>query len=360
MVNENLTTLVIPHNRRFGCPACPDNSNINASTSQTRTTPEESGSQTMASSKIPRFLLPRGLPLHHLRVFRSPTPTILHPTIITRNAFSSSSSSNSKAKPPPPPPIGLEKPTKYTPPSHGSRWNRPQQPRQYPGPSTTTPPVKKRKRYPNTFPEEGTFMYWFLTNRMIHVGITLGTLCTLASIVTYKEFHRTSPFAHMLPPAGEFFRHPVAGMQTYIEVFKLNTAHTTEVTMERRKKKVEDVRKRSEYRKAHGLDKDEGFGGWVTKGGDKEALRTDPIPEKKEEEESKSRSTTSAATTSAEPEESKATASASGTPVVAVVKADGGEEGNAAAAQVVESPGPGGHRDFERKRRPVKKWLGIW
>lgn len=35
--------------------------------------------------------------------------------------------------------------------------------------------------------------------------------------------------------------------------------------MERRKAKVEDVKKRHEYRKAHGFDMDEGFGGWTAK-----------------------------------------------------------------------------------------------
>ena len=40
----------------------------------------------------------------------------------------------------------------------------------------------------------------------------------------------------------------------------------SEVTAEKRRQKVEDVRKRSEYRKAHGMDQDEGvFGGWTAK-----------------------------------------------------------------------------------------------
>ncbi len=46
--------------------------------------------------------------------------------------------------------------------------------------------------------------------------------------------------------------------------------------MEKRKKKVEDVAKRAEYRKAHGLDKDEGFGGWTAKSD--EALLGPGIP----------------------------------------------------------------------------------
>lgn len=46
---------------------------------------------------------------------------------------------------------------------------------------------------------------------------------------------------------------------------KLHSQHVTAETQERRKHKVEDVAKRAAYRKAHGLDKDEGFGGWTAK-----------------------------------------------------------------------------------------------
>jgi hypothetical protein len=35
--------------------------------------------------------------------------------------------------------------------------------------------------------------------------------------------------------------------------------------MERRKRKVEDVSKRAAYRKAHGLENDQNFGGWTAK-----------------------------------------------------------------------------------------------
>jgi hypothetical protein len=35
--------------------------------------------------------------------------------------------------------------------------------------------------------------------------------------------------------------------------------------MERRKRKVEDVSKRAAYRKAHGLENDQSFGGWTAK-----------------------------------------------------------------------------------------------
>lgn len=50
-----------------------------------------------------------------------------------------------------------------------------------------------------------------------------------------------------------------------MEVLKLEQERTTAETYEKRKRKVDDVQKRAAYRKAHGLDKDESFGGWTAK-----------------------------------------------------------------------------------------------
>lgn len=179
--------------------------------------------------------------------------------------------------------------------------------------------------------------HWYMKSRLSSTLSPLlisahlqGTLFTLAAVVSFKELHRTSPFAHMLPPGREFFKHPIAFVETYIEVFRLNTAHTSAVTAERRKKKVEDVRKRSEYRKAHGLDKNEGFGGWTARS-DKELLGPALRTEKEK--------------SSLEPESGSK----------AIPAAEGDDEGN---ADQVESPGV--YRDWRGKRRPVKKWLGIW
>lgn len=61
----------------------------------------------------------------------------------------------------------------------------------------------------------------------------------------------------------------------------MTVAYTSQQVMERRKARVDDVAKRAEYRKAHGLDqgdKADWFGGWTAKT-DAEmngpALRTD-------------------------------------------------------------------------------------
>jgi hypothetical protein len=68
----------------------------------------------------------------------------------------------------------------------------------------------------------------------------------------------------MLPAASDLFFHPIAFVRTCLEVLQLHTAHVSAETAERRRMKVEDIQKRGEYRKKHGLE-NEGFGGWTAK-----------------------------------------------------------------------------------------------
>jgi hypothetical protein len=69
----------------------------------------------------------------------------------------------------------------------------------------------------------------------------------------------------MLPSWTQLFIHPIACTRTFLEVLRLDSERTTAETMERRKRKVEDVQKRAAYRKAHGMETDESFGGWTAK-----------------------------------------------------------------------------------------------
>lgn len=68
----------------------------------------------------------------------------------------------------------LGKPLKYNPPSHPSRINQPP-PRNFPGPQMSPEKIEERKnkRYPHMMPPEGSFMFWFLTNKYIHMCICL-------------------------------------------------------------------------------------------------------------------------------------------------------------------------------------------
>lgn len=79
----------------------------------------------------------------------------------------------------------------------------------------------------------------------------------------------------MLPTASDYWQHPFISLRTTYEVWKLTTLHESAVTGEKRKKKVDDVVKRSEYRKAHGLEQKGGFGNWTARE-DPEASQPEP------------------------------------------------------------------------------------
>ncbi|RDW62765.1 hypothetical protein BP5796_11067 [Coleophoma crateriformis] len=204
-----------------------------------------------STTAIPRFLLPqRGA------IWRARLPT---PATFMRQY-------SSKVKPKKPSsPLVLEKPAKFNPPSHGARLRK-EGPR-YPGPdlSAEEKARQQKTKYPNMMPPEGTFMHWFINNRSIHMIISIGTLTSLAFTVFITNFKRESPYADMLPHWTQFFAHPIQSGRTCIEILKLHTAYMTAETQARRTRKVEDVAKRGQYRKAHGLDQDEGFGGWTAK-----------------------------------------------------------------------------------------------
>lgn len=104
----------------------------------------------------------------------------------------------------------------------------------------------------------------------------------------------------------------------------MHTVHISAVTAERRKKKVEDVSKRAQYRKAHGLDKDEGFGSWTAKTDEEmlgPALKTD---------------------------------------TAVGVEADAGSGLKLRRAVDEDTAQSGVYVDWEGRKKPIKKWLGIW
>lgn len=96
---------------------------------------------------------------------------------------------------PPLKPRVLEKPTKFYPPSHPPRLAKRILPRQYPGPPLSEAQKREQgtKKYPNTMPAEGTFMYWFLNSRLLHMSITLVIRTSSLGLVApalSNTFHR--------------------------------------------------------------------------------------------------------------------------------------------------------------------------
>jgi len=114
------------------------------------------------TASIPRFLLPQ-----KGSIWRTRLPVASLSSLTIRHASNKKGGSQSSK------PIVLEQPSKFNPPSHGSKLRKPG-PR-YPGPRLTQEDEErmKYKQYPNMMPGEGTFMHWFLTNRSIHLWICL-------------------------------------------------------------------------------------------------------------------------------------------------------------------------------------------
>lgn len=89
------------------------------------------------------------------------------------------------------------------------------------------------------------------------------------------RFNANSPFADMIPPIGEFPKQPINYIRTCVEVLKLHEEHESAQTAEKRRRRIEDVQKRNEYRKAHGLPIANGIESWTGTGSTKSAEEVD-------------------------------------------------------------------------------------
>ncbi|XXG97166.1 Ribosome biogenesis ATPase rix7 [Hypoxylon texense] len=156
-------------------------------------------------------------------------------------------------------PLVLEKPEKFNPPSHGARLPR-STPKHYGGPmSDAELQAQNVKTYPGLPPPDNTWTHWFIHSRSIHLFITLGTLTSLAIYTFIANFKAKSPFADMIPPISEFPRHPFQYVGVLVDVMRLHEEHESALTAEKRRMRVDDVAKRNEYRKAHGMEPAQGF-----------------------------------------------------------------------------------------------------
>nr|POE56103.1 hypothetical protein CFP56_75438 [Quercus suber] len=165
----------------------------------------------------------------------------------------------------PPKPRVLEKPERFNPPSHPSRIRS--KPKYYgPDLSEHERKAQRTRQYPHMMPAEGTFLHWFLTNRNIHLFISMTILVTLVVTVWLQDFLTTTPFRNLLPPNSMAITHPFSYLARWWEVYRLHVDHVSAETAERRKARVDDAEKRKEYRKAHGIEDQEKklLGSWAS------------------------------------------------------------------------------------------------
>lgn len=153
-----------------------------------------------------------------------------------------------------------------------------------------------------------------------------GTLSCLAVFAGLETYHRTSPVAHLLPERHYFFSHPLDYLSQYLTVYKLHVEARSIETAERRRKKTEDMQKRDRYRKAHGIKDTQNVWGFGKR-----------LEKVKEGEEA-----------------SEGSDNAEGT-------AEGSMGEEIAAEGVRLGKGAkGAYVDYEGRKKPIKKWLGIW
>ncbi|KAK0705284.1 hypothetical protein B0H67DRAFT_522950, partial [Lasiosphaeris hirsuta] len=213
-----------------------------------------------STSSIPRFLLPQSG-----QIWRGVTDTAIKTAsrpAASRTSLRFASTKNSPAaKPTASDPRVLEKPERFNPPSHGAGLPRKGAPSRHYGGELSEADLKSqaRKDYPGLEPAKGSLAQRILYSQWIHMTITLGTLGALAIFTATENFKRKSPFADMLPAAGDFLRHPIEASRTLLEVIKLDELHTSAQVAARRQRHVDDVAKREVYRKAHGLSQEQGF-----------------------------------------------------------------------------------------------------
>lgn len=81
------------------------------------------------------------------------------------------------------------------------------------------------------------------------------------------SFISTTAYRDMLPSSSDFFSHPLQSLGQFITVYKLHVAHESEKVAEKRRRKLEDVKKREEFMRAHGVEPGFLTGGWMDKFG---------------------------------------------------------------------------------------------
>ncbi|KAK8193701.1 hypothetical protein IWZ00DRAFT_543524 [Phyllosticta capitalensis] len=199
-----------------------------------------------ASTSIPRALLRLNASRQLSARPLLQTPSALHAAAI-RYASSKTPSENK--------PRILEKPDKFRPPSHGAKLPTRKRPTYQYGPSLTPEELEaqKTKKYPNMEPPKGTWAYYLVKSVRFHSFIALFVLLSCMYWMWLKEFLVTTKRRDELPEKGELLTHPIQAIRQFWTVYRLHLADGTEIALEKRRKKQEDIDKRIEFRDQFGI-----------------------------------------------------------------------------------------------------------
>jgi hypothetical protein len=131
-----------------------------------------------------------------------------------------------------------------------------------------------------------------------------------------QNFAANNRHPELVPHGSLFFRHPLRYVREYVQVWRLHQETQSAAVQAKRDRDVDDVRKRREYRRAHGLPEVTGLPALLGLGTVEEERRVEEV--RREEE---------------------------------IRRVREGEEGVLDRGEEVEE---------RRPRRKVKKWFGIW
>lgn len=163
---------------------------------------------------------------------------------------------------------------------------------------------------------------WLITNWIIQ-----SILVTLALSTFYMDFHSKNKYKELVPPTSLFWSHPFEYISQYAQVYKMHKQAETAENLMKKQRKQDEVRKRREYMRAHGIEHEGPYGMGTVEG--------DEYRQKMEEER----------------------AHFSMEEQVREQKAD---ELRAQRAQEQDLLGADEIRGFGGETRKVKKWFGIW
>ncbi|GJN75152.1 hypothetical protein VFPFJ_06699 [Purpureocillium lilacinum] len=219
---------------------------------------------------IPRFLLPLQGPLW--RGVSIP----LSQNILVRFVSTSDGGAGKPHKP-----IVLEKPTKFNPPSHGSRLKRNSMPRHY-GPDLTPGEISAqgKRDYPGLMAPQGSWAHWFWHSRLLHTFITMvllplrdkeenpfkdrlkvltyldsqGTLLAMGLYTFFLNYAYNSPFKDLVPPISDLWAQPTYFFAQWKNVIAMHEKDKALKASEHRTRHLDDVAKRQYYMKTHGIE----------------------------------------------------------------------------------------------------------
>jgi hypothetical protein len=141
------------------------------------------------------------------------------------------------------------------------------------------------------------------------------------------DFHSRNKYPDLVPHSSLFFSHPFQYISQYMQVYRMHKQAETAENMAKKQRKQDEVRKRREYMRAHGIEHEGPYGMGTVEGDEYRAKMEEEraqwsIEEKAREE------------------------------VAAELR-----ERRRAEAEVSDGEEV---RGFDGERRKVKKWFGIW